>query len=187
MAVDGYEALSKADLLATIQRERAEWDQLVEQAADRIEQPGVEGDWSVKDIIAHICVYERWQVGLLGEPTRQLPAPPPGVDLSEVHQRNAWFHKLDRERSVEDIRTEAAAVHQQLLALIEARSEDDLRTVYTFTPEGTLVPVADAATAAPPRWPLWRWFVSNTFDHYRQHIPLLRAWLRAPAQASSRR
>ena len=38
---------------------RAAWETLLAQiGADRMMQPGVEGDWSVKDIIAHVYVNE---------------------------------------------------------------------------------------------------------------------------------
>ena len=176
MTVDGYEAMSRTELLATIRRDRAELDALVEQAADRIEQPGAAGDWSVKDVIAHICAYERWLAGLLGGQVRRLPDPPPGVDMNDVQQRNVWLHSLDRDRSVEDIRAEARGVHQHVVALVEARSEEDLQTAYTFGPNENLVPAAQVE-GGRPRWPLWRWVVDSTFDHYRQHIPSLRAWL----------
>ena len=176
MTVDGYKDMSKAELLTTIRRERADWEQLVEQAADRIEQSGAAGNWSVKDVVAHLCAYERWLGGLLGGPVRRLPDPPAGVDMNDLHQRNAWLHALDRERSVEDIRAEARTVHEQLVAMVAARSEEDLRTVYTFGPDDELVPAAPGETTGP-RWPLWRWVVDATFDHYRQHVPSLRAWL----------
>ena len=142
MIVDGFEELPKPDLLTAIRREWAAWEQAVAEAADRTDQPGVEGDWSVKDVIAHICAYERWLVGLLGGQVRRLPEAPAGVNMNDVHQRNAWLHSLDRERSVEDIRAEAQAVHEHLVAMVEARSEDDLRTVYTFGPNDDLVPAS---------------------------------------------
>ena len=60
------ESMTKARLLDTMQAERVRWDGLIAQAGEeRLTEPGVAGEWSVKDIIAHVTWAERETVGML--------------------------------------------------------------------------------------------------------------------------
>jgi hypothetical protein len=89
--------------------------------------------------------------------------------------RNAWFHRQDRDRTLRDVLAEAERVFGQLLALTQARSEGQLRALYSLAPEGALRPAAESETPAP--WPLWKWIANMSLEHYPQHIAPLRAWL----------
>jgi len=168
--------MSKAALLDALHTERARWETLLAEVGDaRMTEPGVEGEWSVKDVVAHVTAYERWIVGELGGATRRDPPPPPEVDMADVDQRNAWFHRQDRDRTLRDVLAEAERVFGQLLALTQARSEGELRALYSLAPEGALRPAAESETPAP--WPLWKWIANMSLEHYPQHIAPLRAWL----------
>ncbi|HNP74253.1 MAG TPA: hypothetical protein PKK15_24250, partial [Kouleothrix sp.] len=49
------EPLSKAALLELIERERGLWDAMVAEVGEgRMLQPGASGDWSFKDVVAHL-------------------------------------------------------------------------------------------------------------------------------------
>jgi hypothetical protein len=51
----------KATLLAALEAGRAEWDALLERLdPGRLQEPGVEGEWSICDILAHITPYEEY-------------------------------------------------------------------------------------------------------------------------------
>jgi hypothetical protein len=52
--MDSY--MSKAQLLSMIRGARADWDTLLADIPEAwMTEPGVDGEWSVKDIIAHIA------------------------------------------------------------------------------------------------------------------------------------
>ena len=52
---------TKAELLATMRRVRAEWNALMAAVGEaRMGEPDVVGTWSVRDAIAHLSAYERW-------------------------------------------------------------------------------------------------------------------------------
>src|SRR5690606_20736050 len=85
------------------------------------------GHWSVKDLIAHIAVYERWTIEWLAP---ALEGNPPDWDYPEdeetrtIDERNARFYEQNRDRSLEDIQSEAASIHEQMMALLDRIPED---------------------------------------------------------------
>src|SRR5436853_1562808 len=96
------EQMTKAKLLETIRDARVRWEGLLaEVGEERMQIPGVEGNWSVKDIIAHVSYFEsgmtRWlNSALTGE------APVPSLDTKgmDVDQENAWVYEQNRNRSL---------------------------------------------------------------------------------------
>ncbi len=96
--------MTKAELLDKLRAGRAEWEALLARVGEaRMTEPGVEGEWFVKDVAAHIMVYERWVVGNLGGAVPAQPPLPPGVALNDLDERNAWFHELNRDRPLHDV------------------------------------------------------------------------------------
>lgn len=168
--------LTKAALLDKLRAGRAEWEALLARVGEgRMTAPGVEGEWSVKDVAAHIMVYERWVVGNLGGDMPPEPPPPPGVDLNDLDGRNAWFYELNRDRPPGEVLAESRRVYEQLLDLVRALPEEQVGALYTITPEGRLRPAGESD--ASERWPLWSIIDGNAGQHYFDHIPALRAWL----------
>ncbi|MFQ5645263.1 MAG: ClbS/DfsB family four-helix bundle protein [Thiogranum sp.] len=161
--------MNKAELLDAMQTKRARWETLLAQVGEeRMTQAGVEGEWSVKDIIAHVTAYERWvevrlQSALRGQPA-QLEA-----DQMDLDQCNAWIFKENRNRPLHDVLAESQQVFQQLLATVQALSDEDL------TDPRRLEPFLD------PVWtgglPLWKCIAADSYEHYHQHTPSIRGWL----------
>jgi hypothetical protein len=57
---------TKAALLSAMETARREWDSLLSQVDEQaLVEPGVEGVWSVKQIVAHIAGYEEWAAAFL--------------------------------------------------------------------------------------------------------------------------
>ena len=53
-------APSKAEFLDTMRSERDRWEALLAEADEtQMVEPGVAGDWSLKDLVAHVTAYER--------------------------------------------------------------------------------------------------------------------------------
>ena len=57
--------MHKTQLLETLRVERAQWESLLAQIGEDRMVQGVAGEWSVKDIIAHVMWYKRETVGIL--------------------------------------------------------------------------------------------------------------------------
>jgi len=55
--------MKKSELLNWLQEEYQQWEALLEQIdLTRMEQPGVNGDWSMKDMVAHLTGWNCWHV-----------------------------------------------------------------------------------------------------------------------------
>jgi hypothetical protein len=134
-----------------------------------MDQPGVNGDWSVKDVVAHLTGWNRWLVARLqaagdGDPD---PAPPWPADLQTEDEINAWIYESNRARPIGEILDETQHVHQQLLGAIaslpdEVRVEEVRRdrTYYLLWIDDQRLPA------------------SEFFDHFHDdHEPDLRAWM----------
>jgi len=53
--------LTTTQLLEVMRTARSNWEALLAEVGEaRLTEPGVEGDWSLKDIIAHITYFETW-------------------------------------------------------------------------------------------------------------------------------
>jgi hypothetical protein len=155
--------MTGARLVGILRAERAQWNALLHQVGlDRMEVPGVEGEWSVKELVAHLTWYEQAvvegarQVLSTGTFTRRRPA---GVGLNEM---NAQIAAASRVRTASDVLAEADAVFDQLLAVVAACPEDILNNPRLLGLPEDIMP--------------WMGVANNSYAHYRQHEPALRAW-----------
>jgi len=153
--------MNKTEWLDTLQAERAQWDALLAQVDEaRMTQPGAAGEWSVKDVIAHVTWFEREMVGVLRAHALV------GSDLWNLphDQRNAVIYEQNRDRALSEVLAEARAVFDQLLAGMQSLAEEDLHNPRRF---------ADM----PADWVPWQVIAGNSYEHYRQHTPGLCNWM----------
>jgi hypothetical protein len=160
--------VNKSELLSSLQDEYQKWEALLDQIGPtRMEQPGVNGDWSMKDMVAHLTGWNRWLVARLEAAQRSEPEPLPPwpAHLQTEDEINAWIYESYRRRSLRQVLDESRHVFQQLLADIEGLP-DKVRIEY-IEPMYRLVWVGDE-----------RFEVSEFFDHFHDdHEPDVRAWL----------
>jgi hypothetical protein len=156
--------MTGARLAEILRDERAKWNALLDQVGlDRMDIPGVEGEWSVKQLVAHLTWYEQAvvegaQLALnTGTFSRRRPE---GVSLDEM---NAQIAEESRARPASDVLAEAEAVFGQLLTLIAACPDAILNDPQLL--------------GLPDDMPPWMRVANNSYAHYREHEPALRAWL----------
>ena len=177
------------ELLGRIRAARAAWETTVaEVPADRLTEPFADGEWATKDVIAHLTADSRWMAGQLRAVTRgDLPTveecygheqiPPPGVDLSDQDQRNAWRHEaVDRHRSLDEVLANAPRWADALEEAVAALPESELDRPYTFAAHIHVAHVRPAREGEPS-WPLGQLISSYADEHYAAHTAALRAWL----------
>lgn len=153
--------MDKAIFLETLRTKRVEWEALLDEVGEeRMTQPGVEGEWSIKDIIAHVAWSEREMVGVFA--TRALV----GSDLWSLStdERNAVVFEQNRHRSLQDVLAEEQQVYAQLLEGAQTLSDEDLNDPQRFK-------------EMLPAWIPWQIFAGNSFKHYDEHIRSIRVWL----------
>jgi hypothetical protein len=93
-----------------------------------MEEPGVAGAWSIKDIVAHLAAWRRRTVGRIEAVANGQPEPAPSwpAELHEDDEINAWFYARDRDKSVRDVLSESRGVFQQLVSAVAKLPEDAL-------------------------------------------------------------
>jgi hypothetical protein len=159
-------AMTKAQLLDNLRTGRAQWEALLAQVgADHMTTPGVEGDWSVKDVIAHITLYEQRTAERLEAAARnERPAPSPWPADLDMDARNALIYEAHRDQPLAEVQAESQQAFDRLVAAVEALPEDALVEPGRFAwLEGD---------------PLWEVIPGNSYAHYEEeHTPPLRAWL----------
>jgi hypothetical protein len=121
--------MRRAELLAELESEQKAWEGLLaEIGEDRMDEPGVQGEWSIKDIVAHLTAWRRRTVGRLEAAATGQPEPAHDwpSDLHEDDEINAWFHQRDRGQSVRETLAESRRVFAKLVSAVEKLPEDTL-------------------------------------------------------------
>jgi len=150
-----------AEILRT---ERAQWNTLLAQVApEQMETAGAVGDWSVKQLVAHLTWYE----GAIVEGAESALATgtfkrrrPEGVSMDDM---NARIASESQNRPPSEVLAEADSVFERLLTLIEVVPEPLLNDPRVLGLPQDMVP--------------WMGVANNSYAHYREHEPDLRAWL----------
>lgn len=156
---------SKRELIDTLDTGRATWEALLRQVGpDRMALRGVTGEWSVKDIVAHVSAWEQrpvaWLKAVQSGTWPQPPEWPVNLDEDGI---NAWIFAANRGRWVQDVLIESRQVFDQLVQALDHVTEQDLTTMGRF-----------------------EWLQGNSliasisgrsYEHYQVHGEAIRVWL----------
>ena len=128
-------------------------------------QATLENQWSVKDVLAHIAAWEKrcvgWiQAGLRGEKPDK---PEAGYTWEVVDRLNEKTFQENRERPLNAVQAAYRQAHQEMLAQVQALSEDDITNPqrFSWTNGRNLVP----------------YIAANTYEHYQEHVEQIRKWM----------
>jgi hypothetical protein len=169
------ERYTATDVLAKIDQERTDWETLLaEIGEERMETPGASGDWTVKDVIAHISGWDRpymdqFTAVLAGTavPEARWPGSYNESDDEDtkVQAINDAMYRQNRDRPLEEVITESRGQWDELRNVVTGVSEDQLNDAGTFPClKGTCL----AESIMTGDW----------FSHYHdEHEQLLRDWL----------
>lgn len=159
-------------ILETIQAERASLDALLAPLnAQQLCVATLDGERSIKDILAHIAAWEalcaEWIETFLHGQSPHI------LDVADTDDFNEQLFQEHRNRSLPEVQEYSRIAYQHLLqqvqALTQAFSEADLYAEHRF------------AWAEP--WPghsLVAIIAGNSFTHYREHYEEIGAWLEHP-------
>ena len=161
--------MNKAEFIQRVETDRSEWNDLLAQVDDDLMlKPGIEGDWSAKDILAHVMWYEREMVRLLN--SRSLI----GSDLWDLplDERNAEIHKEIKDMSLQAIREESQNVFTALIHELYELPEDAYGDSAHFL-------------NMPAEWEPRDVIAGNTFRHYQEHTDSIRRLAESGANADT--
>ena len=167
---------SRTDLLARLDFEEVEWKTILSEfGIDRMEIPGVTGEWTFKDVAAHLNGWRQPHVASFLAVLRHQPTPDmnwpievgPGVDEPDdkVQLLNDWFYEQNHDRPLEEILGESQQLWDDLHTAVEELPDAALYDRNVFPRLG-----GDALAEAIAN--------GNLFSHFHdEHEPALRAWL----------
>ncbi len=123
---------------------------LAEVPGNRMEEPGVVGPWSTKDLLGHVTT---WEAEMMANVQRTAD----GLEMKrypDLDTFNADASAAKRAMSVEDLRRELSEVHDETVRFVSALSDELLGREEVE----------------------WRIRI-DTFAHYREHAEQVRRWL----------
>lgn len=129
------DAISKDAVLKKIESEKAQWEELLAQVdSDRVEEPGVAGDWTFKDVVAHLSVWRQWSLDRLQAASRSesSPSPPWPIALESDDEINNWIYGNNRDRSANDVLRESRELFDRLWDIVQSFQEGDLSEPMRF-------------------------------------------------------
>src|SRR5262245_17059406 len=87
--------LVKPQLLIAMRSTREEWEEtLFAIGEERMLSPGVAGEWSARDVVAHTAAYERWMLERLDAEVSGVPPRPSALDDEDCARRERVAHTL---------------------------------------------------------------------------------------------
>ena len=152
----------KAALLAMIQTGYQQFEALL--ATLRAEQMtirGVNGSWSVKDNLAHLAAWQKYQAARMeGVPGGTEP-PPLASGLEDEDAINASLYQQHKDRPLPEVLAEIRTSYQRVLAATKALSWEALNAPFPWN--------ADRA-------PVGAYTLGNTSGHYALQQELIQRW-----------
>ncbi len=150
-------------LVAELKADQQAWRDVVAEVGDRLDEPGPMGEWTFRDLAAHLMGWRERTLGRLEAAADGRPDPPDPwpSDLDDDDAINDWFQTQAAGRPAAEVLADIDASHDRLAAALSRLPVEVLTD-----PNG--LPWLDGAAAADIDW------VSH---FHEEHEPSVRAWL----------
>jgi uncharacterized protein (TIGR03083 family) len=157
------EIVGKRELVDRIVRGRLEFLRAVVALPDDAwETPNVVGEWSVKDLLAHLIAHEQRALDELNTARRGEKYTFPSGDNDTFNARAVTQYK---KRTSEQVRAAWLASTNRIIAAVQELSDAD------FEPESPVCALLEDTIDGA--------LANNTYEHYAEHLPEVQEWLRA--------
>jgi hypothetical protein len=131
---------------------------------EQMSEPGVAGEWSVKDIITHLNMWEADLIKAMFQAQNGLIPETANISDAEVEKLNQQWQQEFVNRPLDQVLADFKAVRAQTERRLEGFSEDDLNNPRRFP------------------WmkgrPFTRWIAEDTYEHEAEHLESILAWRR---------
>jgi hypothetical protein len=157
--------VNKEQLLNDVRSKQAELEGILAQLSEtQMTAPGVNEEWSLKDILAHLN--SRQQRTLLNLHAA-VHYEQPTVELIESEEAmnalNARFFENGKTLPLATVLADFRSLHRQMLEIVPTLSEEDLSDDQKFSWTGGE--------------PLWYLVAGNTYGHIEEHLGDIQSWL----------
>jgi hypothetical protein len=155
--------MKKSELLDELESSRERLLELIDDLqAESYEEPGVNGAWSLKDVLSHLARWEAELVKLLWQISQgQAPTSAHFSGIGTDMLNEKWLGEM-RSRPLPTVLEDYHNVRNQTMRRIEDFSDKEL------------------AEAKRYRWlgerPLWEWVAEGSFEHENEHALQIKAW-----------
>jgi hypothetical protein len=154
--------MTKDELIQTIE---SAWENLQESldglTEEQMHQPGVVGEWTIKDILAHITAWQTRLISTLFKVEKGF-TPDTTEAGKTVDQMNEKFYQEMKDRPFEQVWDDLDSSYHQLLGRLEGWKEKDL-----FDPKRF-------------KWmngePFAVYVAGDSYEHYDEHAAQIRDW-----------
>ncbi len=159
------EQMDKAKLLDEMRTKYAALEDILAPLDEtQMTTEGVNGDWSIKDVLAHITAWQHRLLDRLHAATRNEEPTLSGVVTDEeVDRLNEQFYKENKSRPLDDVLTDFRTTYLQIVDVVQVMNEEDLTDPHRFS------------------WmkgnPLWYLVAGDTYEHYQEHKGPIQEWL----------
>ena len=148
---------TKKEIIETAQKERAALEELLATLTpEQMTQPNIIGEWSVKDLLAHLVEWEgmvmKWYAeGLKG---KTLAVPSEEYNWGQLPQLNHAIFLKHRDKPLAEIQKIFKASYKKIMKVVEEIPEKDLftRKVYKWANNNPLAAYFVSATSSHYRW-----------------------------------
>ena len=159
------EQINKTKLLSEMRDGYTAFENLLAPLSEtQMTTAGVNGEWSIKDILAHLAAWQKRTLNRLDAAVRnEKPSIPGLTNDEEMHRLNDQFYQENKDRPLTDILTDFRTTYSQILDVVQAAPEEVL-----IDPQR--VPWLRGAA-------LWEVVAGNTYEHYQEHAEPIQQWL----------
>jgi len=160
---------SKGQVLAAIERERADWETLLAEVGEaRMLEPGAMGEWTFKDLVAHLTGWRARSLQRLEAVAKGQAEPPPpwpADRASDDDKINDWLYEVNRDRLLGEVIGESRESYARLAEIIQLLPDEVLSDPDRFPSlEGQALGSAIVS--------------GDYFGHlHEEHEPAIRRWL----------
>ena len=129
---------------------------------EQLLEAGVVGDWSIKDILFHLTMWEAETIKLLWQISQETP--PTTLHFADIslEETNAEWTAQAETRTLDQVLDDFDGVRRQMIRRVDAFKDSDLENPERYPPlRGK---------------PLWKWVASATFEHEAEHLEQIEAW-----------
>jgi len=155
--------MNKQEVLIALEESREKFLDAIEGIPEEtLQEPGVAGEWSVKDILVHLTRWEAELVKLLWQAGQSRTPSSAQFSKTPVDELNERWYRESKQRPLDLVLEDFHGVRNQTIRRVEVlpeRAFEDSQ-YYPWLGEN----------------PLWDWIATDSFEHESEHEEQVRAW-----------